>query len=181
MPITDPVVQRVAIIRQLARPSAKAQLGDEPLPELEDDPATAVASNGQRKPNASKWAKILYGTGLGADMISTARAIAKGGHEANPMLNFAGDKAAIPIALGQAAGSYWLLKKALGDRHPKLMNAILSGMGAVHGAAAVHNFKLPLDSKSSGGTSTNGQSSHPGMMQAPDGSWYDPNFITLPK
>lgn len=143
--LPEPAAQRVAIIRQLARPSAMPAAGDEPLPEL-NDPSEAPASAGAvpiEKKGISKWAKMLYGAGLGADVGTTLHGFSKGSHEANPLINFAGDKAAVPIMLAGEMGSMLLAKKLLGDRHPKIMNAIMSASGIAHGAAALHNARLP--------------------------------------
>ncbi len=52
------------------------------------------------------------------------------------MVNFAGDKAAIPIGIGESAGAMFLASKLL-KNHPTLMNALLAGMGGMHGAYAV--------------------------------------------
>lgn len=141
--LPEPASQRVSILKQLSRGSVRP--GDEPLPEL-NDPSEAPAGAGavpSEKRGVSKWAKTLYGAGLTADVGSTAKLLMHGGHEANPLINFAGDKAAIPIGLAESIGTYILAKKLLGDKHPKIMNALVGGAGIMHGAAAAHNLMLP--------------------------------------
>lgn len=178
-PALDPVTQRAAIIRQLAPGATRPPLGS--LPPLEDAPAAPAAPAAQSGP--SKWAKILYGAGAGADIGSTINTFAHGGHEANPLVNFAGDKMAIPIGIAEEAGTYMLAKKLLGDKHPKILNMLLAGSGIAHGAAAAHNMMLPGHGAGAGPTSSAAPSlaaSHGNLVQAPDGSWIDPSVITLP-
>lgn len=145
MPVQTPVAihapaqQRISILKQLSRGSMEP--GDAPLPALEDAPGQAVIDSQKR--GVSPWAKTLYGAGLGADVGSTIKLLHDGGHEANPLINFAGDKAAIPIGIAESLGTYYLAKKLLGDKHPKIMNALVGGAGIVHGAAAAHNLMLP--------------------------------------
>lgn len=141
-----------------------------------DTPAQAVA---QPSSKGSKLANLLYFAGLGGDVATTAYGTASGkGHEANPAVKWAGDKAAAPLVAGGGIATYLLARKILGDKHPKLLNGILMGMGGVHGAAALSN--LHQFSQSAPAQAPSDSSQHPGMVQAPDGSWYDPNFLTLP-
>lgn len=87
-------------------------------------------------------AKMLYAGGAGADIATTIGGFATGKmHEENPLINFAGDKAALPIGMGEEIGVYLLAKKLLGDRHPKLLNLLVGGAGAAHSAFAARNIQ----------------------------------------
>ena len=136
-PGVDPTPQRIAILRSLATGSTPGYV-DPSIPPLADaipDAAPAKVAKG-----ASPWAKLMYAGGIGADVGSTLAGFAHNHPENDPLINFAGNKAAIPIGLGEEAAVYLLAKKLLGDRHPDIMNAILATSGLAHGAAAGSNI-----------------------------------------
>lgn len=101
------------------------------------DPVTPKTPD--HKQGISGLAKALYAGGLGADVSSTLFGFKHGYNEANPLINFAGNKAALPIGAGMEIGGLLLAKKLLGDRHPKIMNALVGGAGIIHGTAAAKN------------------------------------------
>lgn len=109
-----------------------AQLVDPPAPVAQPAP----------KQGLSAIAKALYAGGAGADIGSTLASFTTGKmHENNPLVNFAGDKAALPIGVGEELGVYLLAKKLFGDRHPALMNLLVGGAGIAHSAFAARNIE----------------------------------------
>lgn len=108
------------------------------------DPTSAAAVTSE-KPGVSKWAKMLYGTGVGADASTTAYFQSHpklGIHEANPLLNWAPTAAQIPIGAGMELAAILLGKKLLGDKHPKILNALVGGAGLAHAGFAAKNASL---------------------------------------
>lgn len=120
-----------------------------------------------------KAAQLAFLAGLGADVGTTAYGNWKGlTEEANPALKWAG-KAAAPVAAGMGLGTL-LLSRMLSKNHPKIAKALLYGSGGMHGAAALYNvgqIKQANANRSQPGPP------NPGMLKAPDGSWYDPSFF----
>lgn len=92
-------------------------------------------------PTRSHWADTLFAGGLGADTATTIYGLSHGYHEANPLYNFAGDKAAVPVMLGIDALAYVMGKKLLEKQHPKMFKALLAVSGGTHGAAALKNLQ----------------------------------------
>lgn len=142
MPI-NPVAlpaQRSAILQQLANgsPATADPTITGTLPPLQNSQTSGLSATPQVG-SPSNWAKILYGVGLAADAGSTAYGVAHGTQEQDPLVGFAGNKAAAPIGIAEGIGTYLLAKKVLGDKHPKVLNALLSGLGAAHAGAAVNN------------------------------------------
>ncbi len=103
------------------------------------DPAQQPAPD-VKPAGVSNIAKAIYAGGASADIGSTLYGFKHGYDEANPMINFAGNKAAIPISIAQEMGVYLLAKKLLGDQHPKIMNALVAGSGISHSLAALRNI-----------------------------------------
>lgn len=93
-----------------------------------------------QKPSIHPLAKSIYAAGAGADAASTLYGQHTGlVHEANPLISWAG-KAAVPVGAGMELGTILLMKKLLGENHPKIMNAALMGLGGLHGALAARNM-----------------------------------------
>lgn len=155
----------------------KRALAQDPGLAAQVDPSgtdTTTASHG------SKLATLLYLAGLGADVGTTAVGAARGTTtEANPLFKWAGPKAAAPLVAGTSIASALLARKLLKSKHPTLLNGLLSGMGAAHGIAALSNVGQMR--KGAAMMSAPGVPSveHPNLVQAPDGSWYDPGFVTV--
>lgn len=123
-------------------------------------------------------ATAVYLGGLGADVGTTAYGAATGKtEEANPLMKVFGNTGAAPLVAGTSIAGALLAQKFLRKNHPRLLKAVLLGMGGAHGAAALSNLH---QMGRSGADSMIGPSGppRPGMQQAPDGSWYDPNFMT---
>lgn len=95
-------------------------------------------TDGGQHSGPSKFAEMAYLTGLAGDVGTTTYGSLSGKTtEANPMMKWAG-KAAGPAVGGISILSSLLAKKAL-KNHPKALNILLTAMGGVHGAAALHN------------------------------------------
>ncbi len=124
-PLMSEMVKRAAHQQALADPNPPSASLDSP-----------------KDTGVSTISKLLYGAGLGADAASTIYGWSKGQQEGNPLINFAGNKWALPIGGAEELGTYLLAKKFLGNRHPKIMNMLVSGAGIGHGLAAAHNISL---------------------------------------
>lgn len=132
-------------------------------------------------------AKILYASGLGADVATTMLGEGKGlTQEANPMLKpLSGIPAAVrsPLVAGAEVGGMMLLNKLIGKKHPKLMKALTMGMGAAHGGAAVYNAgqmkQGARDRDAALAALANRPNTPPsaGLVQQPDGSWINPDYF----
>jgi hypothetical protein len=128
----------------------------------------------------STLAKILYASGAGADMGTTLYAQAHGAKEKDPLVSWAG-RAAVPVGAAMEGGGVLLASKLL-KNHPKIMNAVLMGLGGMHGGAAaknlmtMHGGSAPPMPSSAMPTNPNA-APRPGMVQLPDGSWVDPAFF----
>lgn len=104
------------------------------------DPA-ASTSSAVEKPGISNLAKGLYAGGAGADIGSTLYGFAHGRGESNPLINWAPKSAMLPIGAGIELAAILLGKKLLGDKHPKILNALVGGAGLVHGGFAANNIR----------------------------------------
>jgi len=131
------------------------------------------------KGGPSLLAKILYATGGGADAASTVYGLHTGlGHEANPAVNWAPKNLQVPLGAAMEVGGLTLLDKLLGKKHPKIMDAALIGLGALHGGLAVGNMKTIADAKRERNTPAAQPNAIPSnLVQGPDGSYYDPNYF----
>lgn len=176
--ISEPAAQRVSILKQLAR-GGMAQPGDAPLPEL-NDPSEAPADAGASPhKGVGKLANLMYFGGLGSDIATTAIGAHNGLKETNPLLKFAGTKAAAPLVAGGGIVTYLIAKKLLGDKHPDILKALMMGMGGVHGAAAVSNVHQMGNTPPGAaqvGTPSN-EPPFPGAVRQPDGSWINPDYF----
>lgn len=143
------------------------------------DPAGRTDTPGEQ--HGSKLATLLYLAGLGADVGTTAYGLHKGTlEEANPLTSWAGKTGIGPPLVAGAGGiGVLLLARKLQHNHPALANALLTGMGAAHSAAAISNVHQMHKADSKSAAPAAATAPHPGMVQAPDGSWYDPNFLTV--
>lgn len=132
--------------------------------------------------HGGKLATLLYLAGLGSDVATTAYGAHTGRTtEANPLVKWAGPKGAAPLVAGAGILNLLLARKLL-KNHPKLRDGLLMGGAAAHGAAAASNMHQ-MHSGASDQTgmmpSTTSTPPRPGMVQAPDGSWYDPSLLTV--
>lgn len=92
------------------------------------------------KQGISSLAKGIYGAGAGLDAGTTLYGQHTGlVDEANPLVKWAGP-AAVPVGAGMELGTVLLLKKLIGDNHPKLLNGLLMGLGGIHGALGIKNI-----------------------------------------
>src|SRR5687768_11211681 len=117
-------------------------LFDELIKRAAVEHSDALVQTPQPKPKSegSKLAHILYLAGLAGDVGTTAYGAHKGlTEEANPLMKVFGNKGAAPLVAGTSLASYFLGRKFLKDKHPKLFKGLLMGMGGAHGAAAVNN------------------------------------------
>ena len=92
----------------------------------------------------SKAALATYLAGAGADIGSTAYFQSHPElkiHEANPLINWAPTGTQLPIGASLEMLAMCLGRKLL-KNHPKIMNAITLGAGAVHGGLALKNLRL---------------------------------------
>lgn len=124
----------------------------------------------------SVLAKLVYAAGGGADAGTTMYGLHKGlGKEMNPLINWAPKGAQVPLGAAMEVGGLTLLDKILGKSHPKIMNAVLMGLGATHGGLALHNMKEMNAAKSPASRPPEAIPSN--LVQGADGSYYDPNYF----
>lgn len=107
------------------------------------DPADRTEASSQPK-GPSKLARAAFLAGMGADVGSTAYFQSHPEldiHETNPLVNRFPIAAQLPIGAGMEFAAYLVGKKLL-KRHPKIMNGLLMGAGAVHGGFAANNLRV---------------------------------------
>lgn len=139
------------------------------------EPQAQVQQVSPERKGVGTLAKAIYGAGAAADAGTTLYGISTGkAHEANPLINWAGDKVAVPIGAAMEGGAMAVLSKVL-KNHPNVMKALLMGAGAVHGGLALHNIgqikhgAAPTPSPASGAPSN--------LVRTPNGDYIDPAYF----
>jgi hypothetical protein len=141
------------------------------------DPRPAPAASGQ---SGSSVPLMTYLAGLGLDAGTTLYGTGSGRTvERNPIMpKSVGGQAA---AFGGELAGMMLLRKLLGKKHPKLIDAAMYGLGGTHGIAGGMNLRelgnAGSQRQSMAPTRNADEPPFPGAVKLPDGSWINPEFI----
>lgn len=138
---------------------------------VQDNPQQPPAPEPQKK-SSSTFAHAAWLAPAAADIATTLYAQ----HhpelkldEANPLTKWAPKNAQVPIGAGMEGLAYYLGRRFLKDKHPKIFNAALIGAGALHGKAALSNVSNIMESKQY--LKDNGLD----KLKFKDGYYYDPS------
>ena len=117
----------------LSREALVRALGEE-----QQRPALIEAEGRTGSPGWRRAAMLSHLIGGAADVASTYRSFAAGGHEKNPLVNWMPQNLQMPVGAAMEAGTTYALDKLL-KNHPKWRNALQFGIAGLHGGLAISN------------------------------------------
>jgi hypothetical protein len=134
----------VAPISILAASNASVEVAtDEATSELPSIRRASLTTASSARPPALVPLYATFGVLQGLDIYSTSKSIARGGHEANPVMKPAAGKTAASVAIKAAAtaGSIYFVERAW-KNHRKGAVILMTAINVASAAVVAHNTRI---------------------------------------